>query len=226
MRKNLALIIFLSCWAVFVAALLVAILCTEQGALHQMLTLGYLSNYGDMGVRLHDAFFRYATELGASVPFVVGGLLLFYRVGAGLLVLLSQGVTALVVYPIKVLIAAPRPSRFFAEHFPDVVLHQVDGVRLHQMYSFPSGHTAAVFSLMLCLTFICIKKAWTAPLFFVLAMIGAYSRIYLSQHFAEDVCAGAAVGVVATLLTAFFYYRYPQQWEQQSLQRLVIPKRK
>ncbi len=226
MKKHLALTIFLSCWALFVVALLVAILFTDQGALHQTLTLGYLSYFDKLAIRLNDLFFRYATELGASVPFVVGGLLLFYKVGASLLVLFSQGVTALVVYPIKMLIAAPRPSRFFAEQFPNIALHHVDGVRLHQMYSFPSGHTAAVFSLMLCLTLICFKKPWAALFFFVLAVIGAYSRIYLSQHFAEDVCAGAVVGVGATLLTAFFYYRYPQAWEQKSLQRLIIPKQK
>ena len=148
--KNKSLAIFLSCWAVFVVALLATILCTDQAELHQTLTLGYIGLFDHTGITAQDLFFRYATELGATVPFVVGGLLLFYKVGDGLLILVSQGITAAIVYPIKKIAAAPRPSLFFAENFPDVALHQVDGVRLHQMYSFPSGHTAAVFSLMLC----------------------------------------------------------------------------
>lgn len=224
--KNKSLAIFLSCWAVFVVALLAAIVCTDQAELHQTLTLDYIGLFGHTGITAQDLFFRYATELGATVPFVVGGLLLFYKVGDGLLILVSQGITAAIVYPIKKIVAAPRPSLFFAENFPDVALHQVDGVRLHQMYSFPSGHTAAVFSLMLCLTLICRNKTWTAPLFFVLAVIGAYSRIYLSQHFAEDVCCGAIIGVVGTLFVAYLYYRYHRTWEEQPLQRLVCRKQR
>lgn len=223
--KSKSLAIFLSCWAVFVTALLAAIVCTGQAQLHQAMTLGYIANFNDACVAAQDFFFRYATELGASVPFIVGSLLLFRKVGDGLLVLVSQGVTALVVYPIKKLVAAPRPSLFFAENCPDVALHQVDGVTLHQMYSFPSGHTAAAFSLMLCLTLICRQKTWTAPIFFVLAVVGAYSRIYLSQHFAEDVCCGAFIGVAATLLTAYFHFRRQYAWEQQPLQRLIVRKR-
>ncbi len=216
-----ALNLFLSCWAVFVVALLAMILCTDQAELHQLLTLKYLANFSDSAVAVQDFFFKYVTEIGASIPFVVAGVLLFYKVGDALLILLSQGITALVVYPVKVWVNAPRPKTFFAENFPDVVLHQIDGVSLHAFNSFPSGHTAAAFSFLLCLTMIFSKKSYLAPLFFLLAVIAGYSRIYLSQHFAEDVCAGAFVGVLATLLVAWFYYRKQWGWEQKSLQVLL-----
>ncbi|MGN0187234.1 MAG: phosphatase PAP2 family protein [Paludibacteraceae bacterium] len=217
-----ALIIFLSCWTVFVVALLAVILCTGQAELHQMLTLGYLTHFSPTMVAAQDVFFKYATELGATVPFVVAAGLLFYKVGAALFVLLAQGATALLVYPIKVLVGAPRPSSFFAANLPDVALHQVDGVVLHAVNSFPSGHTAAAFSLMLSLTLICNKKPWTALLFFALAVIGGWSRIYLSQHFAEDVCAGAVVGVVGTLLVWWLLSRRDTcAWAQQSLPALL-----
>ncbi len=212
-----ALTIFLVGWAAFVVALLVVIVCTDQAALHRLLTLDYLAHFSPAMVAAQDLFFKYATELGASVPFVVAAGLLFYKVGDALLVLLAQGATALLVYPVKVLVGAPRPSLFFATHYPDVVLHQVDGVTLHAVNSFPSGHTAAAFSLMLCLTLICRKKPWTALLFFVLAAVAGWSRIYLSQHFAEDVCAGAVVGVLATLLVLWLLRRKTFAWEQQSL---------
>ncbi len=220
MKENKGPIIFLTLWAAFVVALLVAIVSTDQAALHQMLTLDYLSHCSDASIAFQDHFFRYITYLGASVPFIVGALLLFYKVGDGLFVIVAQLVTTLFVFPVKKIVAAPRPSLYFSENFPDITLHQVDGVHLHHMNSFPSGHTAAVFSLMLCLTFICRKKPWTAPLFFVLAAATAYSRIYLSQHFAEDVCCGAVFGVLATLLTAYFYYRYPKNWEQKPIYKL------
>ena len=215
-----ALTIFLVGWAAFVVALLVVIVCTDQAALHRLLTLDYLAHFSPAMVAAQDLFFKYATELGASVPFVVAAGLLFYKVGDALLVLLAQGATALLVYPVKVLVGAPRPSLFFATHYPDVVLHQVGGVTLHAVNSFPSGHTAAAFSLMFCLTLICSRRSWTAPLFLLLAVVAGWSRIYLSQHFAEDVCAGAVVGVVATLLVVWLGSRRQYAWAQCSLPQL------
>lgn len=213
-------IIFLVGWAAFVVALLVVIVCTDQAALHRLLTLDYLAHFSPAMVAAQDLFFKYATELGASVPFVLAAVLLFYKVGDALLVLVAQGVTALFVYPIKMLVGAPRPSLLFATNFPDVVLHQVDGVVLHAVNSFPSGHTAAAFSCMLCLTLICSRRSWTAPLFLLLAVVAGWSRIYLLQHFAEDVCAGAVVGVVATLLVVWLGSRRQYAWAQCSLPQL------
>lgn len=209
--------LFLLLYVLFFIGLLVTVLCTEQGDLHLLLTLDYLSTGSVLWNAFQDIFFKYITELGAWGPFIVAVFLLFYKVGDALVVSVVQLMAALVVYPIKVLVAAPRPSLFFNMNFPDVVLHQVDGVALHAMNSFPSGHTAAVFSLMLCLTIVFQKRIWLAPIFFVLALLTAYSRIYLSQHFAEDVLVGSMIGVVMTLLTYWLYQRKRYAWEDESL---------
>lgn len=209
--KTKACYCFLALYALFFISLLIIVLCTEQADLHLSLTTLWNGT-------AQDIFFKYITELGASVPFFVAVLLLFYRVGDAVVVLVAQLATSLVVYPIKSLVAAPRPSLLFSTNFPDVVLHKVDGVTtLYQMNSFPSGHTAAVFSLMLCLTLIFNKKTWLSPIFFVLAVLTAYSRVYLSQHFAEDVLAGSAIGVAMTLLIFMFYKRKTYVWEEKTL---------
>ena len=36
--------------------------------------------------------------------------------------------------------------------------------------------------------------------FFLCALLGAYSRIYLSQHFAEDIWGGVLIGLTVSLL--------------------------
>jgi len=209
--KSKACNCFLALYVLFFISLLIIVLCTEQADLHLSLTTLWNGT-------AQDIFFKYITELGASVPFFVAVLLLFYRVGDAVVVLVAQLATSLVVYPIKSLVAAPRPSLLFSTNFPDVVLHKVDGVTtLYQMNSFPSGHTAAVFSLMLCLTLIFNKKTWLSPIFFVLAVLTAYSRVYLSQHFAEDVLAGSAIGVAMTLLIFMFYKRKTYVWEEKTL---------
>lgn len=60
-------------------------------------------------------------------------------------------------------------------------------------YSFPSGHTAASFAAMSALYFGGEKHLWKPVL--VLAVLIAFSRLYLYVHYPTDVLAGAALGV-------------------------------
>jgi membrane-associated phospholipid phosphatase len=175
-------------------------------------------------VAFQDIFFQYITELGSWIPFVVAGLLLFYKVGYSMVVLLSQLLLGIVARIIKVSVAAPRPSLYFSTNFPDVVLHQVNDVVMHRTNSFPSGHTASVFSLMLCLTLMFNKKTYLAPIFIILAVLTAYSRIYLSQHFAEDVLVGSLIGVLVTMSVYYLYQRKPYAWEDKSIVNLFRKK--
>ena len=39
---------------------------------------------------------------------------------------------------------------------------------------------------------------------FTMAALGAYSRVYLSQHFMLDVCVGSIIGFVTPCLYFFF----------------------
>jgi len=215
--KSTAFKLFSAFYILFFVGLLCVVLCTEKADLHLALTLGYLSGCSAGFVAFQDIFFKYITELGEWIPFAVAAGLLFYKVGASLFVLMSQLALDIVTYIIKVSVAAPRPKPFFSTNFPDVVLHQVDGVVMYSTNSFSSGHTAAVFSMMLCLTLIFNKKTWLTPIFFILAVLTAYSRIYLSQHFAEDVLAGSLVGVLMTLLVYYFYQRKSYAWEEKSV---------
>ncbi|MBP7965249.1 MAG: phosphatase PAP2 family protein [Paludibacteraceae bacterium] len=215
--KSTACKLFLSFYAFFALGLLCVVLCTEQADLHVALTLDYLSGWSASWIVFQDFFFKYVTELGGFIPFVIILGLLFYKVGWALFVLGAEVLTALFVFPIKYIVSAPRPSFFFRTHFPDVVLHQVDGVTLHQIFSFPSGHTATVFSLMLALTLLFHKKTWLSFLFFSVAVLTAYSRIYLSQHFAEDVLLGSFIGVSMTLVAYWFYQRQSYAWLEKSI---------
>jgi membrane-associated phospholipid phosphatase len=81
------------------------------------------------------------------------------------------------------------------------IVHTVPGVDMHMYNSFPSGHSATVFSLFFMLSLaLSGKKPVLGIVFFVLALLGSYSRIYLGQHFPEDVLAGSVTGVVITYL--------------------------
>lgn len=149
-----------------------------------------------------DTFFKYVTWMGEEFPVLVGVAFLiknfnsFWNRRNGLFILLSQGLTCLITQILKFAFAHPRPAVYFEQmgaELPDTV----SGVRLRVgMNSFPSGHTSAAFSLFVCLALITPRK-W-APLWIIAAWAVAYSRIYLSQHFLEDILLGSVIGVVSS----------------------------
>jgi membrane-associated phospholipid phosphatase len=212
--RSTAFKIFAALYAVFFLGLLYIILRTNQADLHLDLTLHYIATCKPSWVSIQDVFFKYITELGSWVPFAAAIALMFYKVRTGVFILLAELLVAIVTRITKISFAAPRPKLFFATHFPEVELHRVDNVVMHSTNSFPSGHTATVFAFMLCLTLIFNKKTWLAPIFFLLAALASYSRIYLSQHFAEDILVGSLVGVsaavIASIILSSTYHKKPR----------------
>jgi undecaprenyl-diphosphatase len=48
------------------------------------------------------------------------------------------------------------------------------------------------------------KKFWSIMLP-ILAVLAAYSRVYLSQHFPTDVLAGMCIGILSAILALLIY---------------------
>ena len=143
-----------------------------------------------------DVFFKYVTKLGESFPVYLGVALLIFNWRNGLLVLLGQGLTSLVTQALKYAFAHPRPATYFKEMGIDLPA-TVDGVKLHTSFnSFPSGHTSAAFALFTCLALMTPRRL--APLWMTAAWAVAYSRIYLSQHFLEDILSGSLIGMISS----------------------------
>ena len=145
-----------------------------------------------------DTFFKYATKLGEGFAVYLGVALLIFSRRNGLLVLLGQGLTCLITQALKYAFAHPRPATYFKEMGIDLPA-TVDGVKLHTAFnSFPSGHTSAAFALFTCLALMTPRKL--APLWMTAAWVVAYSRIYLSQHFLEDILLGSLIGMISSCI--------------------------
>lgn len=143
-----------------------------------------------------DVFFKYVTKLGEGFPVYLGVALLIFNWRNGLLVLLGQGLTSLVTQALKYAFAHPRPATYFKEMGIDLPA-TVDGVKLRTSFnSFPSGHTSAAFALFTCLALMTPRRL--APLWMTAAWAVAYSRIYLSQHFLEDILSGSLIGMISS----------------------------
>lgn len=187
----------------FLIVLLTLIIVNEKAELH----LWFNSNHTPW----QDVFFRYYTQVGEWVPFVVCAGLLFYRFRAALLMLSAQIAAGLVTQIFKRIFNEPRPKRYFSEFFPDVDLPQVIGVHMHSSHSFPSGHTASAFAFFFTLVLLTSNRALQF-LYCMLAILVGYSRIYLSQHFANDVLVGAIIGVVMTIVSMYFIDKKSPAW--------------
>ncbi|MDD5975000.1 MAG: phosphatase PAP2 family protein [Bacteroidales bacterium] len=163
-----------------------------------------------------DYFFKYITEVGGSIPFIILGLLLFYNYRNFIFLGLSQGLSSLITFVIKRVMQIPRPSVIFNEL--GIELPVVNGVDLHHSLSFPSGHTTTAFATFFVLAVI-IKNKYIKLLCLIIAILGGYSRIYLSQHFITDVLAGALIGLLSAIIISPIFYE--KQWGNNNLIKTI-----
>ncbi len=144
-----------------------------------------------------DVFFADLTVLGAGVGCIVIVLLAFlinYR--TGFLLASSYLITFIISQTIKHLVKAPRPHLFFGKNLHDIYL--IKGVVMLDTNSFPSGHSVSVFTAAVVFTYVA-KNKWWGGFWLLVAVLVAYSRMYLSEHFLQDVTAGSALGVFITV---------------------------
>lgn len=145
-----------------------------------------------------DNFFSYATDLGngiAAVIIII--LLLLYNYRHTFLMATSFLLTSLVAQIIKRIFHSPRPSLYFKDQVTHIYF--VKGIKILSTNSFPSGHSVQAFTIAVVVAYIARQKRWgfIALLF---AIFVAYSRMYLSQHFFEDVTAGSIIGTMTTII--------------------------
>ena len=206
-----------------IVALGLALFFIPKGELHLMLCNRHTPT--------RDIFYRYYTHIAEWAPYVICVLiLLLSRAGNAAMAATCIACSELTTQIVKHIVQAPRPITWFAVNMPDVQLPLVDGVRVNQWLSFPSGHTTSFFALFFVLAII-LSESLRADrpnsehgvrserisvvvallvqlLCFALAFLGGYSRIYLSQHFAADVLGGIVIGIVISTLCYTLFNRY------------------
>ena len=167
-----------------------------------------------------DTFFYYFTFLGDGITaLIVVILFLTVNFRSALFVGLSNIISALITQLLKHTLFADivRPKKFF-EGMHDLYL--VPGVDNYLYNSFPSGHSTCAFSLYFALALITKNKALKFLLFLIAFLVG-YSRIYLSQHFFEDVYAGSIIGVTTTWIVYYFIKKANADWLDKSITKLI-----
>lgn len=108
----------------------------------------------------------------------------------------------LLVRLLKMLVAHPRPNAG-ADDTPVQWL----GLTWNAAYnSFPSGHSADIATSAFCLCLL-LARPWQRAYVLGFAAVIGLTRILLVRHWASDVLAGSALGLVVSALIAGFWLR-------------------
>ena len=191
---------------VSVVTLTIALCTIDKGALHLLLC--------DHHTAWADSLMPVLSDTCHWLPYVIAGVLLLWRWRTGLFTTVCLLLSTAFTQTFKHIVQAPRPLTWFAENMPEVTLPLTPGVNMHYFLSFPSGHATTFFCLYCTLSVLVThnlprdKKLLGIILqavFFALAAVSSYTRIYLSQHFSLDVLGGMIIGVLSVLLTCYIY---------------------
>jgi len=149
-----------------------------------------------------DTIEPYITDMGNGWAIVIlAAVAVLYNYRIAFLLITTFLITSLGVQIAKFFFDAPRPKLYFAKEINK--LHFAKGVEILSHNSFPSGHTLTAFATGVLLTYLAKNKSWAFLLIFYGVMVG-FSRMYLSEHFFEDVVAGSIMGVVLAILWIWF----------------------
>lgn len=202
MKVARSLLPFLTIASLFIITGIVLVLITDKYQLH----LAVNAQTGGTA----DQFFANYTHIGDGivVPIIIILACIIRR--KNLVANLTLGITT---FALSGLLAQFFKRIVFSDYFrPSKVLEGqlklIDGVDLHSAHTFPSGHATVSFAMFIFLAFLFHRHRWIQVLLANMAVLAAYSRVYLSQHFIEDIVAGSFLGVACFFLFRWVYDTY------------------
>ncbi len=155
-----------------------------------------------INIRMHrkylNGIMNKGTNLGGAI-FSTSLVIVLILIGnshtkkMGIETLLALFISQFIVHSLKRILSRERPYKIL-EHLNTFGIIMED-------YSFPSGHTAASFSIA---TTIALNRPKLAFFVFLLASFVAISRIYLGVHYPTDVAAAIFFGTIPALWVHFY----------------------
>lgn len=168
-----------------------------------------------------DLAFKYITHIGHGfIPVIAFHLLLLVRYSWAL----GMGVSSLFM---GIFVQTLKRSVFAGDHRPAMFFHDgglpsIEGVDLMLHHSFPSGHSATALCMCLMFAFF-IKEKWATYFLMVLALLIAFSRVYISQHFIQDTIVGCWIGFIMAYLGYLFIVHYAEITPNSKLNKRLWP---
>jgi membrane-associated phospholipid phosphatase len=165
-----------------------------------------------------DLFFMIYTNIGDGLYSIGLFLLLvwFRKPLSGWEIVITFILAGLMVQVLKYVFPMPRPQTLLENTGYPYFIHGFTHVGTA---SFPSGHTATAFGTVTILS-IFTKNKKISLLYLLAAILVGYSRIYLGQHFLQDVLGGALVGVPVALMVYFVIDNHPSWIEKLEFKKM------
>jgi len=151
-----------------------------------------------------DVVMRYLTHAGDGIfALLVFIALLFIRIKTALIALICFGLTAGVVQLLKhtVFVKMKRPFYFLQS---EANFRIIDDFTYHTSNSFPSGHAASIFAICTVIAYQYKSKLSVQLLLVIFAILVALTRVYLCQHFLQDIIAGSLIGTLIAYYGSIF----------------------
>ena len=205
--------IYVAAYLVLLATILGLMYAYPKPELHMLVNSQHMSSL--------DTFFKYLSVMAEWPLYVLALLPLLwkkYKFPLFFAVCELTGGTTLQI--LKHIISYDRPVSVF-ENYPHLELPLVPGVDMYHGNSFPSGHASTFFMFCTCCVILMaihyiregkLRDLRTKILFnatllllLVFAALGAYSRVYLSQHFVSDICVGSIIGFTTPFLMLYLF---------------------
>jgi membrane-associated phospholipid phosphatase len=156
---------------------------------------------------LLNGFFRIWTFGGGVFTyFIIATSLLIWRRKFGYIFLLVGLIQLLISWSMKqvIFVETPRPIKYFEGQG---VLDLLEGVKVQDFGSFPSGHTMTAFAMATFIALVIGRKEWSIILLLAAILVGI-SRIYLNHHFLVDVTTGSMIGIAVSFICYKIFENY------------------
>jgi membrane-associated phospholipid phosphatase len=193
--RNKVVIYYLSGLIFFEAVVLTYIFLLDR--------MGQMSLINSFHSLWADLFFKIITS-GAeiTIPILFLGYLIWKKSDLLKPYLISYIFSTVLVQFLKLVVFkdALRPLSYFKGQA--YAWHLVQNLLISEYNSMPSGHTSAAWFMCFWIS-LAANKPWITLLMVFYAILVAYSRVYLFQHFPVDTAAGAMIGTGVSLLVYY-----------------------
>lgn len=160
-----------------------------------------------VGNPIFDCFFKYITFIGDGYfAIIISLIFILINIKKGIYILLAYLSSGLLSALIKNFNTdSYRPHFIFTYFVKNTSIKYINNIDMMEFNSFPSGHATSVFAIFTSLALLS-SNIYLKLTFLIIALLSAFSRTYLSQHWLVDITIGSVIGTVAALILFFTFY--------------------